>query len=112
MYKLDAKPTYKDTGYSRIVLYVHREHWRQERIDYFDNAGRHLKTRDVLQWRQLHGRFWREKSMEMRNLQTGKRTLLKQSQVVLDLKRYRSKRTGKPRKNLTDAQFTTRAIKR
>ena len=48
----------------------------------------------------------------MTNHQTGKRTLLNQSKTALNLSLYKSKRTGKPRKNLTEKQFTTRAIKR
>ncbi len=112
VYKLDAKPTYEDTGYSRLVVYIHREHWRQERIEYFDKAGRHLKTRDSRDWKLRHGRFWRSQAIEMTNHQTGKRTLLVQSKQFLNLSLYKSQRTGKPRRNLTEAAFTTRAIQR
>ena len=46
----------------------------------------------------------------MTNHQTGKRTTLKLEKQYLDLSRYKSKRTGEARKNLTEDQFTTRAI--
>ena len=110
VYKLSAKPTYKDTGYSRLVVFFHRTEWRHERIDFYDKAGRKLKTRDVAEWRQLHGRFWREKRIEMKNHQTGKRTVLEQSKNFLNMSLYTSKKTGKPRKNLTKDMFTTRAL--
>lgn len=110
VYKLAAKPTYKDTGYSRLVVFVHRESWRNEKIDYYDKAGRLLKTRDAVEWHQLHGRFWREKKIDMTNHQTGKRTVLEQSRTFLNMSLYKSKKTGKPRKNLSKDQFTTRAL--
>ena len=110
VYKLDAVPTYDDSGYSHIVVYYNREAWRQERIEYFDKAGRLLKTRDSSDWLHLHGRFWRPVRLEMTNHQTGKRTLLEQSNQFLNLSLYTSTRTGKPRENLTEELFTTRAI--
>ena len=108
--KLDAKPTYSDTGYSRITVYYSQEHWRQERIEYYDKAGQLLKTRDTRGWKLVHGRFWRAGEVEMINHQTGKKTTLDQSRRFLNLSLYKSSRTGKPRPNLGDDQFTTRAI--
>lgn len=110
IYRLDARPTYADTGYSRLVVYYHRDHWRQERIEYFDKAGRHLKTRDSTDWRRLHGRFWRSFRIEMSNHQTGKRTLLEQDRYFVNLSLYTSSRTGKPRPNLREDIFTTRSL--
>ena len=110
VFQLDAKPTYADTGYSRITLYIHRDHWRQERIEYYDKAGQHLKTRDSGAWKEFHGRFWRSQRLEMTNHQTGKRTLLEQEKDFVDLSRYKSSRTGKARPGLTEELFTTRAI--
>lgn len=110
VFVLEGVPTYADTGYSRIEVFVHREHWRQERIAYFDKAGQHLKTRDAGDWREMHGRFWRAHRIEMTNHLTGKRTLLEQSQVYLNLSLYTSSKTGEARTSLTDDQFTTRAI--
>jgi hypothetical protein len=110
VYKLDARPTYKDTGYSHLVLYVHRTEWRQERIEYYDKAGKHLKTRSASGWHLFHGRFWRSQLIDVTNHQTGKRTTLDQTKVFLNLSLYTSAKTGEARKNLTAAQFTTRAI--
>ena len=109
VYKLSAVPTYNDTGYSRLVVYVHRTEWRQERIEYFDKAGRKLKTRETSDWRHFHGRFWRATSIDMTNHQTGKRTLLEQKRQYVNLSLYTSTRTGKKRPNLSEALFTKRA---
>lgn len=111
-YKLAARPTYKDTGYSRLVVYIHRTEWRQERIEYYDKAGRHLKIRDSSDWRHFHGRFWRANTIEIANLQTKKRTLLKQRKQYLNLSLYTSARTGKKRSNLPEELFTRRALQK
>ena len=110
VFRLDAVPTYKDTGYSKLVVYVSKETWRQERIEYYDKAGRLLKTRESTDWRHLHGRFWRAFAIEMTNHQTGKRTVLEQERVFLNLSLYNSTRTGKARPNLSEDLFTTRSL--
>lgn len=107
---LEARPRYADTGYSRLVVHLHRDHWRQERIEFFDKAGRLLKVLDAGDWRHLHGRFWRPMRLEMRNEQTRRRTLIETTRLLLNLSLYENERTGEPRPNLTDAQFTTDAI--
>lgn len=109
-YKLEARPTYSDTGYSRLVAYYDTKEWRPLRTEYYDLAGKHLKTRDSRGWKHRHERFWRPAIMEMTNHQTGKRTLLEFEKQFLDLSRFKSKKTGKPRKNLVEDQFTTRAL--
>ena len=112
VFKLDAVPTYDDTGYSRLTVYIHRELWRHERIEFFDKAGKLLKTRESAEWNNFHGRFWREKTIAMTNHQTGKKTVLEQGKSFVNLSLYPSKKTGKPRKNLTKEQFTTRALEK
>ena len=110
VFKLEARPTYADTGYSRLIVYYHRDEYRQERVEYYDLAGKHLKTLEFNGWKHRHKRFWRQTSMTMTNHQTGKRTVLEFDKQFLDLSRYKSKKTGKPRKNLIEDQFTTRAL--
>ena len=110
VFKLEARPTYEDTGYSRLVVYYDSEHFRQERIEYYDLAGRHLKTRESSQWKHRHERFWRASSLEMLNHQTGKRTTLEVEKQFLDMSRYKSAKTGEPRENLSEDRFTTRSL--
>ena len=110
VYRVEARPNYTETGYSRIVVSYHREHWRRERIDYYDKAGEHLKTFDSTGWSQLHGRFWRSSHGDMQNHLTGKRTVLDTTKLFLNLALYKSERTGQSRPNLGDAQFTTQAL--
>lgn len=112
VYQLSARPTYKDTGYSRLTVYVNKKTWAQERIEYYDKPGKLLKTRESSEWTQYHDRFWRSHHIEMTNHQTGKRTLLTTEKEFLDLSRYMSKKTGKPRKNLPESLFTTQSLQK
>ena len=77
---------------------------------FFDKSQRLLKVRRNIDWHLRHGRFWRPRSIEMANEQTKKRTRIDVRNEFLNLSLYKSKRTGKPRRNLTDRHFSTRAI--
>jgi hypothetical protein len=110
VYRVEARPTYKDTGYSRLVVYYHRTEWRRERIEYYDKANRLLKTQTGSDWNQLHGRFWRANATGMENHQTGKVTELRQDRIYLNLRLYKSSKTGKARPNLDESRFTTQAL--
>lgn len=110
VFAIEAKPLYKDTGYSKLIVYLNRDKWRQERIDFFDKAGQLLKVLDNTKWKYRHGRFWRPVKIEMRNVQTKKRTVIDSSTQMLNMSLYTNKRTGKKRPNLTDKQFTTDAL--
>lgn len=112
VHKLHARPTYGDTGYSRLTVYYNSETWGQERIEYYDKSGTLLKTRESSAWEHLHDRYWRALSIEMTNHQTGKRTLLVTEKLYLDLSRYKSSKTGEPRSHLTESLFTTQALQR
>lgn len=110
VFAVAAKPRYKDTGYSKLVVYLNRTKWRQERIEFFDKAGQLLKVLDNSKWKHRHGRFWRPVKIEMRNVQTKKRTVIDSSTQMLNMALYTNKRTGKKRPNFTDKQFTTDAL--
>jgi Outer membrane lipoprotein-sorting protein len=110
-YVLQAKPNYKDTGYSKLVVNVSKKHWRADTIVYFDKAGRKLKTLTSGKWEQVHGRFWRAKRLDMVNHQTGKRTLLELRSLFVNLALYPKKGGGK-RDGLSADRFTKRALEK
>lgn len=110
-FKVEARPTYEGSGYSRLVVWFNRENWRTEQIVFYDKANQRLKTLTYEDWQHVHDRFWRARYLDMQNEQTGKRTELRLKRLFVDLSRYTSKRTGKKRDNLTEEDFTTRALK-
>ncbi len=109
VYKLEAKPNYKDTGYSKIVAYLNKDLWRWEKAEFYDKANRLLKTVTFSNWRQYHGRFWRANSYTMVNHQTRKSTKIDATSMFLNLSRYK-KKDGSTRENMTEEQFTKRAL--
>lgn len=110
VYRLEATPTYDDTGYSRLVVSIHRRVWRQERVEFFDPSGRLLKTRYSRDWEQFQGRFWRARQIEMVNHQTGKRTVIDLTDQRLDLAQSTDPRSGKALRPLTEDLFTARSL--
>ena len=110
VFKLEARPLYENTGYSKLVIHLNQTKWRQEKIEFFDKAGRLLKVLTGTDWKHRHNRFWRPQVLTMDNVQTKKKTIIKSEAQLLNLKLYKSKRTGKPRKNMNDEMFTTRAL--
>ena len=111
VYKLEAKPNYKDTGYAKLEIYMNKKHWRPERIDYYDLAGKKLKTLRNSKWMHQQDRFWRAAHVEMTNHQTKKRTLLELSSMFVNLSLYK-KKDGSARSNLSDKHFTRSALEK
>jgi hypothetical protein len=109
VYELEARPNYQDTGYSKLVLTVNRDNFRTSRVDFYDKTGEHLKTLIASKWKVYHGRFHRPLKLDMRNHQTGKRTVIEASSYFVNLSLY-PRRDGSSRSNLTDEQFTRRAL--
>ena len=111
-HKINAIPTYADTGYSRLTIYLDPTTWQQVQIDYFDLAGVLLKTKLSTRLKKFHERYWRAERIEMRNHQNGKRTILDVGGQFVNLSLYTDSRTGKPRRNLDESAFTRRALER
>jgi hypothetical protein len=109
LFVLEAVPRQADTGYSKLVLFVSQQHWRIEKIDFFDRSGRKLKTLTTSSWKLFHGRYWRAQATRMVNDQTHKETAIEIDSLLLDLSRYPNK-DGTPRKGLTEDQFEKRAL--
>jgi hypothetical protein len=110
-YKLEAKPNYRDTGYSRLIVYIHRQNWQIEKIEYFDKAKRRLKTYTMTSWKLFHGRFLRPERHDMVNHQTRKSTLIELDPLYVSLERYKRK-DGSKRNSLKASHFTKRALGR
>lgn len=109
VFKLEARPNYKDTGYSKIVAYLNKDLWRIEKAEFYDKANRLLKTVTFSSWRHFHGRFWRPMVYSMVNHQTRKSTKVDAQSTFVNLSLYK-KKDGSKRDNLSEDQFTKRAL--
>jgi outer membrane lipoprotein-sorting protein len=74
-------PAYEHSGYSRTELWHDQDEYRVQRIEYYDRAGKHLKTLLLSNYQLFDERFWRPLHYEMRNHKTGKVTLLDYSSI-------------------------------
>lgn len=92
-------PVDPHSGYSRQVVWQDKEHYRTQKIDYYDRRNSLLKTLTFEGHRQFLNKHWRAGSMHMVNHQTGKSTLLQWSNYKF--------RTG-----LKDGDFNAESLKR
>ena len=109
VFQLRAIPTYRNSAYSKQLVYINRKLWRVEGIKYYDQSGRLLKVLTFSKWQLHHGRFWRARKLDMHNTQTQKRSVIDIGLQFVNLSLY-TKRNGKQRKGLPDSLFTRRAL--
>lgn len=109
VYKLRAIPTYRNSGYSKLHVYINYKKWRTERIEFYDKAKRLLKVLDFTKFRLYHGRFWRARKMVMSNKQTQKKSIIAIKTQFINVSLYK-KKDGSPRKGLSAGMFTRRAL--
>lgn len=98
-FKLETIPKYEHSGYSKRIVWIDTEHFRQQKVDFYDRKGTLLKTQTNVGYKQYLGKFWRADSWEMVNHQHGKRT-------ALNFKEYRFQN------NFTENDFTRAVLNR
>ncbi len=69
-------PKDADSGYSKHVLWVDKDHYRLARVDYYDRKGDLLKLLTIRDYRRYANNYWRAREMVMINQQTAKATTL------------------------------------
>lgn len=87
-----------ESSYSKTRLWIDTTHFRPIKADFYDGAGKPLKSMQAYDYRQYDARFWNPARVVMTNLQTGKATEL----VSLELQMN----TG-----LKESEFTELAIR-
>ncbi len=69
-------PAYKNSGYTRQVVWLDKAEYRIYKIEYYDRKNSLLKTLVYRGYDQYLDRYWYPREMFMDNHQTGKSTLL------------------------------------
>ena len=92
-------PTYKNSGYTRQVVWLDKEAYRIYKIEYFDRKNSLLKTLVYRGYEKYLDQYWYPAEMFMDNHQTGKSTLLVWSKY-------------KFRNGLGDKDFNKNSLKR
>ena len=76
MFVIERVPVDPKSGYTKQIGWYDQEHYRPQKIDFYDRRGELLKTLTYHDYRQYIGEFWRADRMEMVNHRTGKSTTL------------------------------------
>lgn len=92
-------PIYKNSGYTRQVVWLDKNEYRIYKIDFYDRKNTLLKTQTNKGYKQYLDQYWQPDEMFMKNHQTGKSTLLIWSDYKF--------RTG-----LKDRNFNKNSLKR
>lgn len=96
---IERYPQYEHSGYTRQVVWLDKEMYQPNKLDFYDRKNALLKTLMFREYKQYLDRYWRPGKMDMTNHQTGKST-------TLTWKNYQFK-TG-----LTDRDFDKNTLKR
>jgi outer membrane lipoprotein-sorting protein len=79
VFVLERYPKDKKSGYTRQVMWLDKEHYKERKIEYYDRKKSLLKTLVLTDYNLHNDKFWRAYNMHMVNHQTGKSTRLLQS---------------------------------
>jgi outer membrane lipoprotein-sorting protein len=98
-YKVEQFPVDENSGYTRRIVWVDKQEFLIQKVDFYDRKNSLLKTLSYLDYQQYQGKYWRAASMQMVNHQTGKSTELKWDNYIFQ--------TG-----LKDSDFNRNSLKR
>ncbi len=98
-YKIEQIPTDKNSGYTRQVVWMDKEHFRGLQVDFYDRKKSLLKTLTFSEYKLYLDKFWRPMKMDMINHQTKKSTELNTASLEF--------KTG-----LKDSDFNKSTLKR
>jgi outer membrane lipoprotein-sorting protein len=73
---IERYPAYEHSGYTRQIVWVNKDKYVAEKIEFYDRKNDLLKTLTNSGYQQYLGQYWRPDTMSMENHQTGKSTLL------------------------------------
>ena len=99
VFVFERYPVDKKSGYTRQIVWMDKEHYKERKIEFYDRKNALLKTLLFTEYNQYLDQYWRAHDMYMENHLTGKSTKLLQSNYQY--------RTG-----LSDRDFDKNSLKR
>jgi hypothetical protein len=76
MFLIERDPVDKYSGYKRQLVWINKDEYRAEKIEFYDRKDSLLKTLRLRGYQKYLDQYWRADEMYMENHQTGKTTLL------------------------------------
>ena len=80
---VDAIPKDPESAYSKRVLHIDKAEFRIQSIDFYDRKNTKLKVLAYDNYKKINDRFWRSQSWTMKNLQSGKSTVINFSSMKI-----------------------------
>ncbi len=71
---IERYPVDKKSGYTKLLTWIDQEHYRIQKVEFYDRKGELLKTLTYHDYQQYLGKHWRPDLMKVVNRQTGKAT--------------------------------------
>lgn len=78
---VESYPKDKDSGYSRIVNYIGKAHYRVLKSEFYDRKETLLKTLTPENFKLYNDKFWRPMKLSMVNHQNDRATVLEQTNI-------------------------------
>jgi hypothetical protein len=73
---VEQTPTYENSGYTRRIVWTHKNDYKAIYIDYYDRKNSLLKSLTFDNYKLYKDKFWRAHELNMVNHQTKKSTLI------------------------------------
>ncbi|MDX1539131.1 outer membrane lipoprotein-sorting protein [Arsukibacterium sp.] len=86
-YVIERIPADPFSGYSKTIAWVDKEHYRVQKIEFYDKKQSLLKTLVASDYQLFQDKYWRPMLLKMHNHQTGKSTDLVVEELQFDLGR-------------------------
>jgi hypothetical protein len=99
VFVFERYPKDEKSGYTRQIIWLDKQHYKERKIEYYDRKNSLLKTLVFNDYNLHNDRFWRAHDMYMENHQTGKSTRLLQTNYRFNV-------------GLTDRDFDRNSLKR
>jgi outer membrane lipoprotein-sorting protein len=98
-FMVEQFPTDENSGYSKRVVWVDKQEYLIQKVDFYDRKNSLLKTLSYSNYQQYQDKYWRALTSNMVNHQNGKSTELKWDNYTFN-------------NGLKDADFSRNALKR
>jgi outer membrane lipoprotein-sorting protein len=99
VFVFERYPLDKKSGYTRQIVWMDKDQYKERKIEYFDRKNSPLKTLVFADYNLYLDKYYRAHNMHMENHQTGKSTRLLQSNYNFEVE-------------LTDRDFDKNSLKR
>ncbi|MEM7361332.1 MAG: outer membrane lipoprotein-sorting protein [Pseudomonadota bacterium] len=99
MFVSEMRPVDKYSGYTRMVAWIDKEHYRVHKIDFYDRRDTLLKTLTIEDYNLYKDKYWRAHKQYMVNHKNGKSTDIEIKNLTFDVE-------------LSDADFNENRMQR